>query len=177
MAHRWEECTTFMGPWDVMSAHFVDKNGPPPGLSSFTKIRLGWISAGQVVRVLPGETREVLLSPLAEKGKFLAVRIPLDGDQYYLVENRQPIGYDRVLPDSGILVVKVTPGAVEGAGTARIMDADPSSPYFQHATYRPDQGSRRTFIDKAHGVAVVALGSDGKKRSVLVTTPEKAAAY
>ena len=90
-----------MGPWDVMSAHFVDKKGPPPGLSSFTKIRLGWISSRQVVQVRPGETRKVTLWPLAEKGKVLAVKIPLPGDEYYLVENRQPIKYDRALPDSG----------------------------------------------------------------------------
>ena len=177
MHHRWEECTTYMGPWDVMSAHFVDKEGPPPGLSSFTKIRLGWISSRQVVRVERGETRKVMLSPLSEKGNILAVKIPLEGDHYYLVENRQPIKYDRVLPDSGILVLKVDPHAVEGSGTVRIMDADPSAPYFQHATYRQDRKNRKAFVDKTHGVAVVALGSERKKLSILVTTPEKAAAY
>jgi len=96
-----------MGPWDVMSSHYIDKKGPPPGLSSFTKIRLGWISAKQVVQVLPGQTREVMLWPLAEKGPVLAVKIPLPGDEYYLVENRQPINYDKILPDSGILVIRV----------------------------------------------------------------------
>ena len=166
-----------MGAWDVMSAHFVDRKGPPPGLSSFTKIRLGWISSEHVIRVLPGETRKVMLSPLAEKGNILAVKIPFGGDHYYLVENRQPIRYDKVLPDSGILIIKVDPHAVEGTGTARIMDADPSSPNFQHATYRPDRKSRKTFIDKKHGVAVVVLGSDGENQSILITTPEKAQAY
>jgi hypothetical protein len=177
MAHRWEECTTYMGAWDVMSAHYVDRNGPPPGLSSFTKIRLGWISPEQVVRVRPGETREIALSPLAENGKFLAVRIPLSGGRYYLVENRQPIRYDSALPDSGILVVMVDPNALEGTGTARIMDADPSSSHFQHATYRHDRSGRKKFIDKENGVAVIALGAAGKKRTVVVTTQEKAAAY
>ena len=71
-----------MGPWDVMSAHYVDKKGPPPGLSSFTKIRLGWISSDQVIQVRPGETQEMTLGPLAVKGKVLAAKIPLSGDQY-----------------------------------------------------------------------------------------------
>ena len=163
-----------MGPWDVMSAHFVDRKGPPPGLSSFTKIRLGWISSEQVVQVRPGETREIMLWPLAEKGEVLAVKIPLNADQYYLVENRQPIKYDKVLPDSGILVIKVDPNAVEGTGTARIMDADPASPNFQHATYRPDRKNRKKFVDRENGVAVVALSADGKNQRILVTTPGNA---
>ena len=163
-----------MGPWDVMSAHFVDRKGPPPGLSSFTKIRLGWISSEQVVQVRPGETREIMLWPLAEKGDVLAVKIPLNADQYYLVENRQPIKYDKVLPDSGILVIKVDPNAVEGTGTARIMDADPASPNFQHATYRPDRKNRKKFVDRENGVAVVALSADGKNQRILVTTPGNA---
>ena len=132
-----------MGPWDVMSAHFVDRKSPPPGLSSFTRIRLGWITPDRVVQVRPGETRKVLLWPLAEQGKVLAVKIPLGGGQYYLVENRQPIEYDKGLPDSGILIVKVNPSAVEGTGTARIMDADPSSFNFEHATYKPEPAGQK----------------------------------
>jgi hypothetical protein len=166
-----------MGPWDVMSSHYIDKKGPPPGLSSFTKIRLGWISAEQVVQVLPGETREVMLWPLAEQGKILAVKIPLPGDEYYLVENRQPINYDKALLDSGILVIRVDPDAMEGTGTAHILDADPASFNFRHATYRPDRINRKKFSDKRNGVAVVALGSREKNLRVLITTPEKAKAY
>ncbi len=156
-----------------MSAHFVDRKGPPPGLSSFTKIRLGWISSEQVVRVNPGETQRVVLAPLAGKGGILAVKVPLEGGRYYLVENRQPIHYDKVLPDCGMLVIQVDPDAEEGSGTAKIMDADPSTPYLQHATYRPELKNRSTFIDKTHGVAIVALGYEGKNLSVLITSPEK----
>ena len=115
-----------------------------------------------------------MLWPLAEKGEVLAVKIPLNADQYYLVENRQPIKYDKVLPDSGILVIKVDPNAMEGTGTARIMDADPASPNFQHATYRPDRKNRKKFVDRENGVAVVALSADGKNQRILVTTPGNA---
>jgi len=163
-----------MGPWDVMSSHFIEKKKPPPGLSSFTRIRLGWISPDQVLLVNPGETQSGLLWPLAEQGKILAVKIPLSAGQYYLVENRQPINYDRVLPDSGILILKVDPNAVEGTGTVKVMDADPSSPGFKHATYRPDQRNRNVFIDKENNVAILTLRMEGGKLEVLVTTTEKA---
>jgi hypothetical protein len=163
-----------MGPWDVMSSHFIEPNKPPPGLSSFSKIRLNWIASDKVLLVKPGETRRGLLWPLAEQGQLLAIKIPLSAGQYYLVENRQPINYDRMLPDSGILILKVDPNAVEGTGTVKVMDADPSTPGFKHATYRPDQRNRNVFIDKENDLAILTLRIEGNNMEVLVTTPEKA---
>ena len=156
-----------------MSSHFIKKREPPPGLSSFTRIRLGWISPDQVVLVKPGEARHTFLSPLAEDGETLAIKIPLKSGHYYLVENRQPIGFDRVLPDSGILILKVNPNAVEGSGTVKVMDADPDSPNFSHATYRSDRKDRNIFIDKENHLAILPLRSKGDAEGVLVTTPDK----
>jgi hypothetical protein len=173
MAHKWEACTIYMGAWDVMSSHYLDVNSPPPGVSSFGKIRLGWISSRQVVEVRPGESRGVFLSPLSKGGGTLVVKIPLPGGKYYLVENRQPVGSDRIQPDSGLLVIKVDPGAQEGAGTARIMDADPKSPNFTHATFSLDKEARSLFVDKEHRVAIIPLWLQGDEQGVLVTTPEK----
>jgi hypothetical protein len=157
-----------------MSSHFIKKGEPPPGISSFTKIRLGWIASEQVSLVRPGETRRTLLAPLAKRGQTLAVKIPLQSGHYYLVENRQPIGFDRVLPDSGILILKVNPKAQEGSGTVQVMDADPDSPNFSHATFRPDRRDRNVFIDEGNNVAILALRIKGQSLEVLVTTPEKA---
>ena len=125
--HKWEYCTDYMGTWDVMSAHYVGKDSVP-GISSFTRIRLGWISSEQALRVRPGEERGAFLAPLAKGGKTLVIQIPLPGGQSYLVENRAPVGSDKIQPDSGLLVLRVNPAAQEGTGTARIMDADPASP-------------------------------------------------
>ena len=164
-----------------MSQHFIEKTEPPQGVSSFTKIRLGWISPDQVRLVNPGSTQLTFLSPLSQKGETLAVKIPLkrrwlgSGNQYYLVENRQLIGYDRLLPDSGILVLKVNPEATEGSGTVKVMDAEPDSQNFSHATFRLDRDHRNSFIDKKNNVAVIPLWSDKGCQGVLITTPEKSA--
>jgi hypothetical protein len=170
---NWKDCTTYMGPWDVMSSHLIKRDEPPPGLCSFTRIRLGWISEDQVILVRPGEEKRVVLEPLARGGTTVAVKIPLKGNTYLLVENRQPIGYDRVMPDAGILILKVDPDAFEGAGTVRIMDADPDSPHFAHATFRPDKPRRSRFVDKEIQIAIVPLGLHDNNMEVLVTTPEK----
>jgi hypothetical protein len=162
-----------MGAWDVMSSHYIEKNSPPPGLSSFTKIRLGWISPDEVIRVNPGEEKGVFLAPLARGGKSLVIKIPLSGGQYYLIENRQRVRSDRIQPDAGLLILKVNPEAQEGSGTAQIMDADRSSPNFSRATFRMDQEGRKGFLDRENGVAVLPLWTQGENLGALVTTPEK----
>jgi hypothetical protein len=156
-----------------MSQHFLERGGLPPGLTSFTKIRLGWIAREQIRWVKPGETAVAFLAPLSAGGETLAVKIPLSWGKYYLVENRQPVGFDRALPDSGILVLKVDPGAPEGYGTVKIMDANPGSAHFRQATYRLDGEGSSLFKDDE--VAVVPLWKDGDRLGVIVTTPERSA--
>lgn len=152
-----------------MSQHFLERGGLPPGLTSFTKIRLGWIAREQVRFVKPGETAVAFLAPLSAGGETLAVKIPLPWGKYYLVENRQPVGFDRALPDSGILVLKVDPGAPEGYGTVKIMDASPGSAHFRQSTYRIDASGRDLFKDG--DIAVIPLWKDGERLGVLITTP------
>ncbi len=156
-----------------MSEHFVKRDDPPPGISSFTKIRLGWISPKQVLLTKPGETAYAFLSPLSQKGSLMAVKIPLKGDHYYLLENRQPIGFDRGLPDSGLLILKVDPNAPEGYGTVKVVNADKNSPHFSRATFRLNQNNRNIFTDKEASVAVIPLWMEEGNLGVLITTPGK----
>jgi len=165
-----------MGPWDIMSEHFVERRQPPPGISSFTKIRLGWIGLEQVLLVTPGETAMTFLSPLSRKGEKLVVKIPLKGDRYYLIENRQPVGFDRILPDSGILILKVDPNAAEGSGTVKVVDANPNARHFSQATFRIEQDNRNLYLDDHYKIAVLPLWSEKGEMGVLVTTPEKSSA-
>ena len=162
-----------MGPWDIMSQHFSKYHEPPPGISSFTKIRLGWITSDQVVLVRPGESRHAFLSPLSKGGKTLALKVPLPGGRYYLIENRQLIGYDKALPDSGILILKVDPGALEGTGTVRVMDANPEAYHFSQATFRLDWENRRLFQDEVNNLAVIPLWMKEDRQGVLITDVEK----
>ena len=162
-----------MGPWDIMSQHLIQQGQPCPGLSSFTKIRLGWITPDQALLVKPGETAHVFLSPLARKDGKLAVKIPINREHYYLVENRQLVGYDKVLPDAGILILKVNSDAQEGYGTVQVMNADPSARNFSKATYKLAAHDRNLFVDKKNHIAVIPLWKEGESLGLLVTTVEK----
>ena len=44
-----------MGFWDPMSCHYYQWNAPPMGISSWTRIRLGWIDPSRIKVVKPGE--------------------------------------------------------------------------------------------------------------------------
>lgn len=166
----------YMGPWDIMSQHFVKKGNPPPGLSSFTKIRLGWIGNHQVQIVKPGETSLAFLVPLAMGGQPLVVKIPLNDGTYYLVENRQPVGSDKMLPDSGILVLKVNPDADEGYGTVEVKSASGSRD-FANATYKLETNHRNIFSDNTlsglfqrNNIAIIPLWKEQGNLGVLITT-------
>jgi len=162
----------YVGPWDIMSQHYYKRKEPPVGTSSFTKIRLGWISSEQVVVVSPGNSAYAFLSPLSKKGKTLVVKIPLPQGHYYLIENRQQIGFDRILPDSGVLILKVNPHTTR-PGLVRIMDADPDSPHFSHATFRLDKSNRTIFKDNENNIAVIPLWSEKENQGVLITSIKK----
>lgn len=166
-----EHHATYMGLWDIMSQHFVKKGEPPQGTSSFTKIRLGWIKKHQVRIVKPGATDFTLLAPLSKGGQLLAVKIPLDDGSYYLVENRQPIGFDRMLPDSGIIVLKVNPLADEGYGTVEVLCAAGTG-NFMEATYRLEASKRDCFVDERNNVTILPLWKQHEHVGVLITTSE-----
>jgi M6 family metalloprotease-like protein len=170
-----EHHAVYMGPWDIMSQHFIRRGEPPPGVSSFTKIRLGWIKGHQVRGVKPRETSLVFLSPLSKGGDLLAVKLPLEDGTYYLIENRQPIGFDRALPDSGILVLKVNPEATEGYGTVEVKIPG-GSRSFNEATYKPGVMNRSLFLDKKNNIAVIPIWRQEERLGVLVTTPDKSEA-
>ena len=154
-----------------MSQHFVKEGEPPPGLSSFTKIRLGWIEKHQVQIVKPGETSFALLSPLSKGDQLLVVKIPLDDWTYYLVENRQPVGFDKMLPDSGILILEVHPRVREGFGTVKVKGAA-GSRNFAEATYKLEVSNRNVFVDKRNNVAIIPLWRQKENLGVLITTPD-----
>lgn len=164
-----------MGPWDIMSQHFVEKGKPPQGLSSFTKIRLGWIKKQQVQFVKPGETSFALLSPLSKGGDHLVVKVPVDKWSHYLIENRQPIGFDKMLPDSGMLILEVHPNAEDGTGGVKVKSAI-SSPSFDQATYKLEASNRNVFVDKQNNISIIPLWKEKENLGVLVATPDRSKA-
>jgi len=165
-----------MGYWDPLSSHFpYNRELPPTGLSSWTKLRLGWIDPDKIALVQPGETITIKLDPLvSDDATTLVIKIPLGGNQYYLIENRQPIESDANLPSSGILILLADDAVLEcrnGQAPVKIMDANPSVPYLNDAAF--DIGKNDRYIDTENNIAIVLLQKDGSSYIIQITTPDQ----
>jgi len=159
-----------MGYWDPMSCHYIEFGIPPPGICSWTRMRLGWLDPAKVMTVQKGERAEVLLGPLEDgTSETLAIRIPLTATTYYLIENRQPIGVDRYLPDSGVLILYADDSITEsrnGQAPVKLMNADPSVPSLKGAAY--DVGAHDEFVDERNGIRIKVAEKVGSSYRVVI---------
>ncbi len=168
--------TVNVGFWDPLSSHWPYKRElPPTGLTSWTKMRLGWIDPDQIELVYPGETTTLQLDPLVGgETETLAIKIPLSEHTYYLLENRQAVDSDANLPADGVLVLygdDRVKECREGKAPIKIIDANPSVPYYNDAAF--DIGAQETYIDTDNNLAIVLLNKEGLSYEILITTPDQ----
>ncbi len=103
-----------IGTWGLMGSGSwgcSDNNAARPcHMSPWSKSVLGWIS---VQSIAPETARAMLtLSPVESGGTVWRVDIP-GTRQYYLLENRQRIGYDGNLRQSGLVVWRIDQDALD----------------------------------------------------------------
>lgn len=165
------EATINMGFWDPMSCHFYKWNVPPPGISSWTKMRLNWIDSSKIKIAKPGETTEVLLDPLEDTtSKILAIKIPLSETSYYLVENRQPIGFDKYLPGSGVLIMSADDTIAEcrhGKSPVKLINAEPAISHLESAAF--DIGKKESFIDERNRLKIQVMEKKGNSYKISIS--------
>lgn len=162
-----------MGYWDPMSCHFYKRDIPPPGISSWTKLRLGWIAPEKIRVVNPRQVSEVVLHPLEDgSAEALVIKIPLTDSKYYLIENRQPIGaFDPYLPGKGVLIMRADDSIGEcryGQSPVRLMNADPAIPYLQGAAF--DLPGKAVFTDKENDVEIRIMEKTDKSYRIRIST-------
>ena len=97
-----------LGNWCLMAGGAWGGNGSSPEtpsqMSAWCKIQLGWLTPINIFSALDSLTvPEVEINPIV----YRMWRDASLGNQYFLVENRQKIGYDKNLPDSGFLIYHV----------------------------------------------------------------------
>jgi len=159
-----------VGFWDPMSCHYIEFGIPPPGITSWTRLRLGWLDPSKVRTVQKGERAEVVLGPLEDAGsETLAIRIPLTSTTYYLVENRQPIGVDRYLAGSGVLILYADDSIAEcrhGQAPVKLMNAEPSVPNLDGAAF--DVGAHDEFVDDRNGIRIRVAEKVGSSYRIVI---------
>lgn len=100
-----------IGNWGLMGTGSWGCNGQSPALpchmSAWSKAFLGWVD----VEVLPPDTDlgTLTLPSVETTGKVYRIEAGDDSGEYFLLENRQTVGFDRNLHASGLLVWHVDP--------------------------------------------------------------------
>lgn len=160
-----------MGYWDPMSCHFYKRNIPPPGISSWTRLRLGWVPREKVRIVDKQSVHDIMLGPLEEgSSETLVIKVPLAGSKYYLIENRQPIGgFDPYLPGKGVLIMYADDSIDEcrhGRSPVKLMNADPSVPHLQGAAF--DLPDKAEFNDKKNNLRIKIIEKVGNAYRVRI---------
>lgn len=160
----WVNSMINMGFWDPMSCHFYNPTQPPPGLSSWSKLRLGWLPKDKMKTLNLAIAEEVLLGPLQDaSADTVVIRVPIAANRYFLIENRQPTdAYDQGLPGHGVLIMKVDdriPECRHGDSPVRLVDANPDQKWLMGAAF--NLPTRSQYIDKQSGVKIELLEKVG----------------
>ena len=167
--------TVNMGLWDPMSCHFYKWELPPPGLSSWTKLRLNWMDPSKVKVVKAGEKAEILLGPLEDgNAETLAIKVALSETTYYLIENRQPIGFDKNLPGRGVLIMYADDKISEcrhGRSPVKLINADSKIPHLEGAAF--DIGKKESYSDEKNGVQIHLAGKIGNSYKIRIGPNQK----
>jgi len=165
----------YMGIWDLMSS--TPSKGIQ-GLSSWSRLRLGFIRPKQIAEIARGENASITLEPLETSTEgIMVIRVLLSErkyysieKKYYLIENRQQLGFDKILPDSGILIMLADDQLYEtrAAGPVRVIDSTPTAARLAKATFdmRADKPAR--FFDRDNDIAIVIMYKSGLAYKIFI---------
>jgi M6 family metalloprotease-like protein len=153
----WREAAVYVGPWDLMS-----RSDERPQIGAWGKTKLGWLSPAQVFEILPSQVGAATVEPLENPTSGIqAIMIYLTSTTYFIIENRQPIGFDTVLPDKGILISYVDETRYwRGTGPVFVQDANPGTAprwQLQHPTFNTTSTGKALFTNQTYNVATLLL--------------------
>ncbi len=98
--------------------------GRPQHMSAWCKERLGWLTPAMID---PTVKQDLVLAAV-ENTTNQCFKIPVrpDGSEYFLLENRQRIGFDASVPGTGLLIWRVVYGRpiLEAANAASNLRTD-----------------------------------------------------
>ena len=93
-----------MGSWSLMDYGCYNGNSfVPAGFTSYERMACGWLTPQE----LTADSNVSGMSALTDKAEAYLMRNDNCSTEYYLIENRQPKGWDAKLDGSGVLIIHV----------------------------------------------------------------------
>ncbi len=147
----------YVGPWDLMS-----RANLRPQIGAWGKIHVGWIPEDRIRELYSNQSAAATLNPLENPTSGTqALTIYLTPTTYFIVEDRQQVGFDSVLPDRGVLISYVNEGKYWlGNGPVVIQDANPASgPRWQllHPTFDIGPQAKSLYTNQTFNLSVDLL--------------------
>lgn len=93
-----------MGSWSLMDyGCYSDGGMTPSGYTGYELMATGWTTPTE----LKGDTAITAMQPLGRHGESFIIYNPAHRNEYYILDNRQPVGFDAALPGRGLLITHV----------------------------------------------------------------------
>jgi M6 family metalloprotease-like protein len=161
---------TIMGPWSLMDKGLW--NGDPPGSSpahmeAWSKIKLGWLDGSLLAVANDGTIANYTIDATEVASEAVhVVEIPVSSGspptQYYLVEVREQVGFDKGLPASGVLITYVDEKVF--IKKVSVIDAHPGVPGLANATWQVGQ----VFTDQKNNIGIAINAQVGNSFQLTV---------
>ncbi|ACR79144.1 M6 family metalloprotease domain-containing protein [Kosmotoga olearia] len=132
-----------IGLWGLMAAgawNGIHRAADSPAhMCAWSKKELGWVTVGS----LNGFNGHELLSPVETNFEVLMFENAdrPAGEEYFLLENRQLLGYDAALPGAGLLIYHIDEDAYQTNDLHRRVDVEEADDDNALDTYGGDNGS------------------------------------
>ena len=159
-----------MGNWDIMCLGCYANDGYSPiGYSAYEKVFMGWI---EYIKPEPNTyyTLPIWNQKSAATDKAVCIVSDVNKNEYFILENRQRVGWDSFLPGQGILITHITYSASQWTNNKpnnekiqliTLIPADNKlSAYSESGDLWP-QGSRHSFTDESTPAAVLNMEAYG----------------
>lgn len=94
-----------VGMWDIMAGGSWNNGGLTPAhFGSMCKVKFGWVDPVVIFK----KKQTVAIKPYASSGQVYKLPIKAENSkEYFLIENRRQIGFDKYLPGQGAIILHV----------------------------------------------------------------------
>jgi M6 family metalloprotease-like protein len=123
-----------LGDWSLMAGGSWNNNGKTPAhFDAWGKKTLGWTT---VNRLTSNQNDVEILQAESSPVSYRLWTYGNTGDEYFLIENRQKVGFDKSLPGHGLLIYHVDEDAPSNSN--EWCPGDPASPHYKVALEQAD---------------------------------------
>jgi len=155
------------GYWDIMSAGSWNNNGITPAHhNAYTKVKVyGWATATELT-----SATNVSVSNAEANKSFYQINSTTSGE-YWLMENRQQVGFDANIPGHGLIIYHVNSGIASATTSNNINATYPQKMYPVCASATTNPGTTASTYGTINGGGCSFPGTSSKTSFTDATTP------